>query len=369
MKSRWFREANGSCGDLGTFLPYVISAVTVGGLSAVGVFFGFGVALIAAGLFYGLPMAVQPMKAIAAALLTSGLTPSEVALAGVVVGALFLLLGMTGGISWLARHIPRAVTLGLVLGLGLAMMWLGLDLILDAPWLGFGALAFVVLAMFVTRLPLLAIGVVAVLGASWWGGADLPAANLVWPGWVALSWSDLPRTLELAVLPQVPLTVANAIIVTAAVSTSLYPERAARVNERRLSLSTGLGNLLLTPFGAMPMCHGAGGVVAQYRFGARTAAAPIMLGVVLLCTALFAGEAAAALLASFPLPLAGALLVVAGADLAFSKRLFESRPDSWPVIGATALVAVIAGPGWALLVGVGVEMMRRLIARRRGVIL
>lgn len=368
VKNRWLREANGACGDLGTFLPYVISAVTVGGLSAVGVFFGFGVALISAGLFYGLPMAVQPMKAIAAALLTSGLTPSEIALAGTLVGALFLLLGLTGGIGWLARNIPRSITLGLVLGLGLAMMWLGLGFMLDAPWLGFGALAFVVLAAFVTRLPLLAIGVVVVLGVSWWSGdASLPAAGLVLPEWVVPSWSDLPRALELAVLPQIPLTVANAIIVTAAVSASLYPGSAARVNERRLSLSTGIGNLLLTPFGAMPMCHGAGGVVAQHRFGARTATAPVLLGTVLLLAALFAGEAAAALLASFPLSIAGALLVVAGADLAFSKRLFETRPDSWPVIGVTASAAVVAGPGWALFAGLGMEGVRRLIARRRGV--
>ncbi len=363
------REANGACGDLGTFLPYAVGAVTVGGLSAVGVFFGFGIALIAAGLFYGIPMAVQPMKAVSAVLLTSGLTPGEVAMAGLLIGATVLALGVSGGISWIARHIPPSVNLGLTLGLGLAMIWLGATLMTDAPLLGLSALAFAVIAMFVTRVPLLALGVVAVLASPWLGLADqtptlagltVTLPQLAWP-----SWSDLPRALERVVLPQIPLTLSNAIIVTAAVSASLFHERAARANERTLALTTGLGNLVLAPFGAMPMCHGAGGVVAQHRFGARSAAAPVMLGLVLLASALFAGESAAALLAAFPLPIAGALLVVAGADLAFSKRLFATRPDCWPVIGITATVAFVFNPAWALAAGIALEIVRAGLARMR----
>lgn len=363
------REANGACGDLGTFLPYAVGAVTVGGLGAVGVLFGFGIALIAAGLFYGLPMAVQPMKAVSAVLLTSGLTPGEVAMAGLLIGASVLLLGLSGGVAWIARRIPPSVTLGLTLGLGLSMAWLGVKLMMDAPLLGAGALAFTIAAMFVTRLPLLALGVVAVLAAPWLGLRDtvptLAGFGLSLPQFALPAWSDLPRALELAVLPQIPLTLSNAIIVTAAVSASLFHEQAARASERNLALSTGLGNLLLAPLGAMPMCHGAGGVVAQHRFGARTCCAPVLLGTVLLASALFAGESAAALLAAFPLPVAGALLVVAGADLAFSKRLFGTRPDCWPVIGVTAAVAFILNPAWALAAGLGMESARSLAARRR----
>ena len=367
--SRLAREANGACGDLGTFLPYAVGAVTVGGLGAVGVFFGFGLALISAGLFYGVPMAVQPMKAVSAALLTSGLSPAEVAMAGLLIGAVFLVLGLSGGVSWIARRIPRSVTLGLVLGLGLAMMWLGARLMADAPWLGLAALAFVAAAMFVTRVPLLALGVVAVLVAPWLGATEsVPTlAGLSWtlPQFALPSWSDLPRALELAALPQIPLTLSNAIIVTAAVSATLFHEQAERVTERRLSLTTGLGNLALTPLGALPMCHGAGGVVAQHRFGARSCLGPVLLGALLLFAALFAGESAAALLAAFPLPIAGALLVIAGADLAFSRRLIETRPDCWPVIGLTAVAAVAFNPAWALAVGIGMEATRCRIARAR----
>src|SRR3546814_17655400 len=63
-------ELGGSCGDLGTFLPYVIGAMTVAGLAPLGILFGFGIFFISSGLFYGLPMAVQPMKVVGAVLLT-----------------------------------------------------------------------------------------------------------------------------------------------------------------------------------------------------------------------------------------------------------------------------------------------------------
>src|SRR5271170_529243 len=90
------QEASGACGDLGTFIPHVIGAMTVAGLAPVGVLGGFGVFLISTGLFYGLPLPVQPMKAVSAVILTGGLTRGEVAAAGVMIGVVLLFLGTTG---------------------------------------------------------------------------------------------------------------------------------------------------------------------------------------------------------------------------------------------------------------------------------
>jgi MFS superfamily sulfate permease-like transporter len=95
-------------------------------------------------------------------------------------------------------------------------------------------------------------------------------------------WGEVWRAVELAVVPQLPLTLTNAVIVTAALCRDLFPERAGRATVRNLALTSGAMNLLLAPFGAMPMCHGAGGVAAQHRFGARTGLAPVLLGMVLL---------------------------------------------------------------------------------------
>src|ERR1044071_6574759 len=96
-------EISGACGDLGTFIPHVIGAITVAGLAPAGVLFGFGVSLIGTGLFYGLPIPVQPMKAVSAVILTDGLRPGEVAAAGMILGIVLLVLGITGWIGRLAR--------------------------------------------------------------------------------------------------------------------------------------------------------------------------------------------------------------------------------------------------------------------------
>src|SRR5882757_11412267 len=87
------QECSGACGDLGTFIPHVIGAMTVAGLAPAGVLFGFGAFLISTGLFYGLPLPVQPMKAVSAVILTDGLRPGEVAAAGMMLGVIFLVLG------------------------------------------------------------------------------------------------------------------------------------------------------------------------------------------------------------------------------------------------------------------------------------
>jgi hypothetical protein len=137
-------EGAGACSDLGTFIPHVIGALTVANLAPFGVLLGFAIFLIASGAFYGLPLPVQPMKAISAVILTGGLRPGEIAAAGMIIGTVLLVLGATGWIGRLARLIPQSVSAGLQLGLGLLMTVLGLKLILETPVIGFAALALLV---------------------------------------------------------------------------------------------------------------------------------------------------------------------------------------------------------------------------------
>ena len=67
-------EVSGSLGDLGTFLPHIVGAITVvkmdptGILASVGLFYAF------TGAFYGVPMVVQPMKAASAAVLCASIS-------------------------------------------------------------------------------------------------------------------------------------------------------------------------------------------------------------------------------------------------------------------------------------------------------
>jgi MFS superfamily sulfate permease-like transporter len=365
---RLLLESSGACGDLGTFIPHVIGAMTVAGLAPVGVLFGFAAFLIATGLFYGLPMPVQPMKAVSAVILTGGLRPGEVAAAGIMIGVVLLVLGVTGWISRLARAIPQSVSAGLQLGLGLLMGVLGFKLMLETPWIGFGSLVLLFALTRIPRCPAAPIALAAAIVAGWASGSVGSAPEVaITPGMphlVVPSWAEVWRSFQVAVLPQLSLTLTNAVIVTASLSRELFPATASVASERNLALSSGLANVLLCPFGAMPMCHGAGGLAAQFRFGARTGLAPIIFGAVLFVLAVAFADHAAALFALIPIGAVGALLIFAGTDLAISRRLFDGKPSCWWVIGATALLTVTVNPAAGLILGWVSEFIRAAIVRR-----
>jgi MFS superfamily sulfate permease-like transporter len=365
---RLLLECSGACGDLGTFIPHVIGAMTVAGLAPAGVLFGFAAFLIATGLFYGLPLPVQPMKAVSAVILTGGLRPGAVAAAGIMIGVVLLVLGITGWITRLARAVPQSVSAGLQLGLGLLMGVLGLKLILETPWLGFGSLALLFALTRIPRCPAAPIALAVAMVAGWaTGKVGIASEVSITPGaphLVVPSWGEIWRSFQVAVLPQLSLTLTNAVIVTASLSRELFPATASVARERNLALSSGLANVLLCPFGAMPMCHGAGGLAAQFRFGARTGLAPIIFGAVLLVLAVGFADHAAALFALIPIAAVGALLIFAGTDLAISRRLFDGKPSCWWVIGATAFVTVTVNPALGLILGWVSEFIRGAIVRR-----
>jgi len=142
-----------------------------------------------------------------------------------------------------------------------------------------------------------------------------------------------------------------------------WSRRWSSPSERNLAISSGLANVLLSPFGAMPMCHGAGGLQAQYRFGARTGHAPILFGSALLILAVGLADDAAAVFAMIPAGAVGALLIMAGTDLAVSRRLFDARPSCWPV-GVTALATLVINPAVGLALDWISELVRATIMRR-----
>ena len=360
-------ECGGACGDLGTFIPHVIGAIAVAGLAPFGVLFGFAVFLIGTGLFYGLPLPVQPMKAVSAVILTDGLLPGEVAASGMILGATLLILGATG-LNQPVRASDTAIGRCRVATRARAAdgnSW-GKANSRNAVDRRFSLILLVLLSR-IPHCPAAPVTLVAAICAGWLGGASLPATpTFAWPApeFVVPSWPEVWRSIEIAVLPQLSLTLTNAVIVTAALMRELFPVLGAAASERRLALSSGLANVLLCPFGAMPMCHGAGGLQAQYRFGARTGLAPILFGAALLVLAIGFADSAASLFAIVPAGAVGALLIFAGIDLAASPRLFDAKPSCWPVIAAATAATVLVNPGLGLLVGWAAELARAAIMRR-----
>ncbi len=349
------REISGALGDLGTFLPHIIGAITVVGMAPAGILTTFGLFYAFSGAFYGLPIAIQPMKAASAAVLIEPMDTHSIAGAGLVIGLFFLIVGATGLVDRIARIIPPTVAAGLQLGLGLSLAALGIELLSEHLWLGLGICALILVMLRNSRLPAaLAAVVVGVIAGQVFGESppfpDLEL-GLHLPPIVIPSWEQILHGTQYAVLPQIPLTLTNAIIVTAAVTRELFPREVHAVTERNLSLTTGIGNLLAAPLGGYPMCHGAGGVTGHYRFGARTATAPLLIGLTFVALGVLLGDGGFLLLQLVPDAVLGALLLFSGIDLAQSSKPQRYRDEELFIVLTLAAIGVALNPAIAFAIG------------------
>lgn len=254
---RWtVGEVSGALGDLGTFLPHIIGAITVVGMAPAGILTTFGLFYMAGGAFYGLPIAVQPMKAASAAVLIQPLDPGSVAGAGLVLGLVFLVVGVSGLVGRIARIVPSLVTAGLQLGLGLSLAALGIRLLETDLFLGLAVSGLMLVLLSNSSIPAALIALIVGTAAGQILGSappfPAPTFGLHLPPLVMPDWEQMVRGIEYAVLPQIPLTLTNAIIVTAAVTRELFPNEVHAVSERNLAITTGLGNLFGAPFGRIP---------------------------------------------------------------------------------------------------------------------
>ncbi|MEO1680623.1 MAG: putative sulfate/molybdate transporter [Pseudomonadota bacterium] len=354
-------EVSGAFGDLGMLLPYLVATLAAGLLAPTPVLLGLGAAYAVVAVVYRAPIAVQPMKAIGAMILAGGLGAQGIAWAGAIVGAALLGFAALPALGRAARAIPQSVVTGLQAGLGLMLLMLalrmmGTDWRIAAPALGVLSLAYVW-----RRGPW---ALVVVVGAV--------ALAPVVPGMDELAGPDLqppmgaahPGAVAAAVAAQLPLTLLNAVVVTVAVSHALFPVAQRTVSERRLAATSGALNLFLAPLGAMPMCHGAGGVAAHHRFGARGIGAPLVLAALCLASAA-AGPAILDLLQQIPPAAIGALLALAALDLILTKRMFDARRDCQPVIAAATVATFAGGALIGLIAGLVAEALRRRLVRRR----
>ena len=123
------------------------------------------------------------------------------------------------------------------------------------------------------------------------------------------------------------------------------------MNERNLAITTGLGNLLAAPFGGYLMCHGAGGIAGHVRFGARTATAPVLIGLVFLVLGVGFGESGYALFKTIPDAVLGGLLMFSGIELALSSKPQDYRDAELFLVLLMAAIGVALNPVAAFAVG------------------
>jgi MFS superfamily sulfate permease-like transporter len=351
-------EWAGAFGDLGTLIPFVVAYIGMVGMDPFGILFAFGVSLVVCGAYYRTPMPVQPMKAAGAvaatqAAQTAVITPAAVVGASLATGIIWLLLGMTGAARRVAALVPRFVVVGIVLGLGIAFMLEGVKM-MATGWLmaAIGLIGTVLLltnrsipAMFLLLIFGTVCGVIAepVLLSKL---ADVTIEFRA-PSFALsdLTWKDFGLGLVFLALPQLPLTLGNAIIGTAEENNRLFPDRA--VNENKLSTSTGLLNVFGASMGGIPMCHGAGGMAGHVAFGARTGGATVILGVILLLLALFLSSSVQTLFSVLPKAILGVILFLTGAQLALGSCEFSrNKPERFITLITAAFCIWNVGLGF-----------------------
>ncbi len=350
-------EWAGAFGDIGTLIPFVVAYITILGIDPLGLLFMFGVSKIAAGLFYKTPIPIQPMKAIGAAAVAGGISPAALFASGLTTGLFWLLIGLTGTITYVAKLATKPVVRGIMLGLGMTFVVEGIHRMVGSPVLAGIALTTTIILFSNPKIPamfvLLLIGIVAAAVGNPALLTELAQINVGFRlpefGLHQIKWDDIVTGTLLFTLPQIPLTLGNAVVAIAAENNELFPDRP--VTEKTMCVSQGIMNLVSPLFGGVPMCHGAGGMAGHVRFGARTGGSLVILGAIVIVIALFFSQSVGVIFKMFPPAILGVILFLAGAELAVTVRDIGSKKSDFYVLVVVAGFAMWH-MGVAFLVGI-----------------
>jgi len=341
-------EFAGAFGDLGTLIPFVVGYITLNKMDPLGILVAFGVFKIFVGLYFRTPVPIQPMKAIGGMAIAhpGSITPGMIWGSGIFTGLFWLLMGLTGAITWIEKITTKPVVRGIMLGLGLSFVVEGLSMMRGTPWIAIGGVIITLLLLNSRRFPamlcLLAYGIVVafIQKPELIGELSNLSIRFRLPELTfgRISWKELLSGFVILGLPQAPLTLGNAIIGTVAENNQYFPDR--KITAKTISLDHGVMNLISTCIGGVPMCHGAGGMAGHIRFGARTGGALVILGLIVLLIGLFFSDSVAFLFQLFPRPILGVILFFAGVELALVVRDIKLKKQYLFVLLVTAGTAM-----------------------------
>ncbi|NIO27741.1 MAG: hypothetical protein GTO29_04205 [Candidatus Latescibacteria bacterium] len=368
MKIRSFefnlRELAGSMGDFGTLVPLAIGYFMVCGMNPAGLLVMMGLANIATGLAYRLPMPIEPMKVLAVVAIAQHWSQTMVYAAAFAMGFIWLIFALTGVMVWVARLTPNSVVYGIQVSLGV-MLAIKAFAMLSSWWiLGVVSVLLVLLLRNNRYAPaavvLMILGIAITIAK---GGLHIISGpGITLPPLTRFSLEEIWETLVLGGFAQIPLTATNAVIATAALIKTYWPDR--QVSERKLSLSHGLMNLISPFFGGMSMCHGAGGLAGQYFFGARTGGTNIIEGIMEISLGFFLASSIAGIMMAFPMAILGAMMLLVGIELVKFARKVRFDRDFLP-FAATVGLAITMNMAFGFLAGLAVHYATRAIFKMR----
>jgi len=347
------QEIAGAVGDFGTLIPIVLGMALVSDIRLGPVLLCFSAWYIITGIYYRMPIPVEPMKVIGAVVIAERMSRGTVAASGIVLGVFLLILGFAGGMKAIQKRVPNSVIRGVQMGLAMVLARTAFGFIGADHGIAIICLTIVVVFSILCRftmIPDISAIVVLLLGLAvglFRSGLPQIALTGLAPVTIPAIGEFLKGGWALA-LPQLPLTLTNAILATTLLMKDLVNRD---VQPDRLAKSTGLMSLTSSLVGGVPMCHGAGGLAAQYRFGARTGGSNIVSGLILLPIGLF--FASPEFIALIPLGVFGALLAFVAIEIGLQGRKTDS-PLTTATVAILALVfnmtiGVVAGMAMAYM--------------------
>lgn len=341
-------EFSGAFGDIGTDLPLILGMILASQLNGANVFIIYGFMQILSALFYGIPMAVQPLKAIATIVIAGGISGELIFAGGFMIGLIMFLLTVTGTINVLGRLIPISVVRGVQVGLGLTLGSIAITnyMIPNSSYMEFGLilLAFFLGLFFLGNRKYPPAIFLLALGLTYSFLNDFSATfslfntiTVQFPEFTAPKKELFLQSLILLALPQIPLSIGNSILASNQLVKDYFPEK--KITISNISFTYSLMNLISPFFGGIPVCHGSGGLVGHYNFGARTGGSVFIYGIFFVSIGLFFSAGIQDFFKFIPLQILGVILFFESISLiSLIKLSFNSKKDIFIVV----VVAIVA---------------------------
>lgn len=311
------------------------------GFEPAGLLLGIGLTNIFLSLAYGLPLPVQPQKVVGSVALSRAWSVPQVLGAGFGEGIIWIILSMSQRVSDLLMRAPKPVVKGIQLGLAISLALTGAELMEQQLPL---AIFFLFIGLLMLRNRYIPSSIFLVLFGFLYSvytgklelqsiriGVSLPRLHL-------FSFDDMIYGFIYAGFAQLFLTLTNAVIATASLVHDLFPDR-KDVTPKKLMMNMGAMNLAVPFIGGMPLCHGAGGLAAQYLFGARTGGSILMEGLLEITLGLFFSKSIHDIFTAFPGFITGVMLLMASLEL--GRVAYKIDDMNAGVVLFTALVSAV----------------------------
>ncbi len=327
-------ELSGAFGDIGTDLPLIIAMLSVTDLKASSILIIFGVMQIFTSFVYGLPMPVQPLKAVALIVITQKISSAVIFGGGFAIGIIMLLLSVTGLITYLGKIVPKTVIRGIQLGLGLQLCLLSLKEYIPANNTAGYMLAIIAFSLGIVLIGnkkyppaifMLALGFLysVLFNFSIFQSVSFSLPQFSLP---KITSENIFTGFIILALPQIPLSLGNSIFATHQLVKDYFPGK--KVSIKKIGLTYSAMNIVGSVIGGIPVCHGSGGIAGHYTFGGRTGGSTLIYGTFYILIGLLFSMNPSNLFQVFPKPILGTILIFEGiALIILSKDIITDKKN------------------------------------------